>query len=225
MSNLFYSEEIQTLLEDRMTNSSVFSQLPEKIKKRLLKGKKALTFSGGSILRVEDGGIGLWSIKKGFARVGRFARDGEFYPIVISSAGGSFGDLSCFSPDYPPVDGIAIGEVEAYWISCKEFREAIAEFPESHFLIMNILATTLLLSYDVILSHRLQTSSEKLRWNLKLFCTKKQPPIPLPLSQNELAIMVGVSRMTISKELKILEEDGILERQYGEMRIMKPEAL
>lgn len=225
MSNIFYSEEIKAFIDSKTDSSSVFARLPENIKRKLLQGKEPLTFSDGVVMRSGTGGRGLWLIKEGFVRVGRFSKDGEYCPLVVSSSGNSFGDLTCLSPDYPPIDGIAAGPVQAYWISCEEFNNIIAESPEIHLQIMNILATVLLMTYDHILSTKLQDSMERLRQSLRLFCSHKKSPVPLPISQHELAAMVGVSRVTISKDLKILENEGILERKYGKMQIIKPKSL
>jgi len=78
---------------------------------------------------------------------------------------------------------------------------------------------------DIFLINRLQDANQRLRWTLRFYCSYSKPPIQLPLSQNDLADMVGISRMTMSKTLKVLEDQKILELNYGQVTILKPDFL
>ena len=47
----------------------------------------------------------------------------------------------------------------------------------------------------------------------------------VPVSQEQLAMMMGVTRQTLSKELKALERDGVLVVGYGRIEIRSVAAL
>lgn len=51
------------------------------------------------------------------------------------------------------------------------------------------------------------------------------PVVTLKMSQQQLAEMLGVSRVTVSTSLATLKEQGILETGHGMLRILKPSAL
>ncbi len=226
MSKFLHLEENNLLMAQREKSRGIFSTLPIGMKKKLLAGKTVRNFSDNQLLQqLGDKARGFWVIEKGLVHIGRYLEQGQLQILLMVSVGDSFGELSCFTKDPRPVDAIATGDVKAYWIECNELMEAIAEFPECTDYIMSSLAGQLQLAMEIVLVQRLQNSTDKLKWNLSFFCSDMPPPINLPLSQHDLADMTGVSRMTVSKSLKELEDQGILTREYGQLQILKPELL
>jgi CRP-like cAMP-binding protein len=49
--------------------------------------------------------------------------------------------------------------------------------------------------------------------------------LEVPVSQEALAMMLGITRQTLSKELKTLARDGVLRLAYGRIEISSPQAL
>ncbi len=205
---------------------AIFHSLPEEVQEKLLANKKIVKFRNNQFLqRYDDEVVGIWVVKKGLVRIGRDLGDEKFKVLLMVSPQDSFGELSCFSEIRRPIDAIATGDVEAYWISYEEFRETIEEFPEANKSIHRTLAGQLQQALDIFLINRLQDANQRLRWTLRFYCSDSKPPIQLPLSQNDLADMIGISRMTISKTLKVLEDQGILELDYGQVTILEPNSL
>lgn len=221
------SESLEELL---LSNESkvrgVFFSLPEAMRERLLCNKKPHYFQNNEYLQhYNDENTGVWVIKNGFVRIGRAPDNDLFQMLGIVASDDSFGELSCFSERRRPIDAMATGNVTAYSISYDEFKAAIEEFPESNDIIRRVLASQLQQAIDIIMLNKLQDAKQKLRWNMKFYCSGNPGPIKLLFSQNELAYMIGVSRMTVSSVFKELEQAGIIRREYGNFLILKPELL
>lgn len=226
MSNIIHSNENKTQLGIPTKQRGIFNDLPQEMKADLLAGKHPRKFKNDQFLQQHgDVALGFWLIEKGLVRIGRYLEHGQLQILLILLKGDSFGELSCFSRNPRPVDAIATGNVEAYWIGCDELMAAMEKYPNSKNSVIATVADMLQFTLDTLLMHRIQSAHDRLKWNLKFFCTHKNAPIDLPLSQNDLADMVGVTRATIINALREMEEQGIVERKYGLLRILDPSKL
>lgn len=226
MQNIIHSGENMSLSDNVSKQRGIFNDLPQEMKAELLFNKHLRKFKNDQFLQQRgDTGRGFWLIEKGLVRIGRYLEHGQLQVLLILVQGDSFGELSCFSRNPRPVDAIATGDVEAYWISCDELMAAMEKYPSSKNSVIATVADMLQFTLETLLMHRIQSAYARLKWNLRFFCIDKVAPIDLPLSQNDLADMVGVTRATIVHALKDMEEEGIIERKYGLLRILDPSKL
>ncbi|NJM51620.1 MAG: winged helix-turn-helix domain-containing protein [Sphingomonadales bacterium] len=56
-------------------------------------------------------------------------------------------------------------------------------------------------------------------------CGERPAPVTLIVRQSELAELIGVSRMTISKLVTEMEQAGLVVRKYRGLVVRDPEAL
>ena len=77
---------------------------------------------------------------------------------------------------------------------------------------------------DLLITARRLSAKSLLSRALLSLCEGQDRPV-VGLNQEDLAELVGVSRVTISKALKLLEQKGVLERRYKQIVIIDVEAL
>ncbi len=145
--------------------------------------------------------------------------------IAILGAGDSFGELACFGQFLRVVDAQAMGQVEGLWITDSQLTKAMSSSPEIMRELMRILATQLQEALNDILFFRNMSASQRLAQRLLALGESKTAPIKLTIRQQELAELIGVSRMTIASSLGELEKTGFVERHYGYLVIADPQGL
>jgi CRP/FNR family transcriptional regulator, cyclic AMP receptor protein len=78
---------------------------------------------------------------------------------------------------------------------------------------------------DNLLVFRNMSAVKRLAQRLIAFAGDRPPPIRLGIKQQELAELIGVSRMTIASALAELEGHGLVTRRYGHLVVEDPAAL
>lgn len=205
---------------------TVFDTLPDAIQARLLRGAIRRTFTDGqSIWHRGDVANGFWTIKKGQVKVGRHSGSGEMQALFLLGPGDSFGELALFGQFPRVVDTEAVGSLEMMWISDVAMSAAMNESPEVSDALIRTLSMQLQEAFNRLIGQRNMAAPKRLAQNLLALAEGKPAPVKLAIRQQELAELVGVSRMTIASTLAQLEELGLVNRHYRHLVITDPSAL
>ncbi len=207
-------------------SQGMFDSLPEKAKAQLIGSARTKKFSNGQIVQqIGDSDDGFWVISKGQIKLGRYENSGEMRVLVILGPQDSFGELACLG-GYPRVlDGEAVGNTELLWVSGAHMTKVLQSSPELSISIMRMLAVQLQEALDHIVVHRKLPAALRLARNLLILCDGRQAPVAIAMRHQEMAELIGVSRMSVAKTLSTLESEGLLKRGYGEIIISNPAAL
>ena len=111
------------------------------------------------------------------------------------------------------------------WISDATLLAAIAASPTVSGAFIKALSQQLQEALDRLIVFRNMPAPKRLAQNLLALAEGKQAPVKLGIRQQELAELVGVSRMTIASALAQLEELGLVTRHYRHLVITNPVAL
>ena len=183
---------------------------------------------------VEDGQIiqhrgddpdSFFVIASGQVKLGQYGRDGEMQVLFLLGESDSFGELACLGKFPRAVDAEAVGDVRLYCISEAEFTDVLLTEPKIAMNVMSFLAQQLREAMDHLVMHRKMPAPQRLARSLLMLCKDKKAPVVLDIRHQELAELVGVSRVSIAKTLTILDKNGILDRGYGKLVINDPDAL
>jgi CRP/FNR family transcriptional regulator len=145
--------------------------------------------------------------------------------LFILGQGDSFGELACLGQFERVLDIEALGHVEMLWVSEKIFSEIIGRSPDMAREMLKILAKQLQEALDNLLVFRNMPAPKRLAQRLLAFAADRDPPVRLGIKQQELAELIGVSRMTIASALAELEKLGLVTRHYGHIAVEDPAAL
>ena len=190
-------------------------------------------FARGAVL-FEEGGSSeqVMIVMSGRVKISHFTADGREIILAVRGPGELLGELSAIDQEPRSATALAAEPVEALVMTVEDFQQFISTTPRA--------AMVMLLG----LVRRLREADRKRiefasfdtvgRVALRLLDLAKQfgepaggtaVRITLPLSQQELAGLIGASREAVSKALQQLRKRGWIETQRRGISILDPEAL
>jgi CRP/FNR family transcriptional regulator, cyclic AMP receptor protein len=204
----------------------LFPSLPAEIRRDLRKTAIVRQYDDGQIIQQRgDASDGFWVIESGQVKMGRYGADGDMRVVAILGAQDSFGEPSCIG-EFPRVaDAVALGPTELLWISAASFFETLDRSPTTARAVLKMVSAQLQEALDTLMVVRKMPATKQLARTLVALCGTRSPPVTLTIRHDELAELVGVSRMTVGTALARLEADGLLTRHYRRLVINEPMAL
>ncbi len=204
----------------------LFASLPKPVQHDLRQGAIRRSFADGQLVQHRgDVADGFWVVEKGQVKLGHYAASGEMQALIIIGPGDSFGELACLG-DFPRVlDAEAIGPLEMLWVSESVLSNVIASCPKVGRDLLRALSVQLQEALDNLIVFRNLPAPKRLAQRLLALTDDKPAPVKLGIRQQELAELVGVSRMTIASTLAQLEELGLVSRHYRHLVVNDPAAL
>lgn len=205
---------------------TLFATLPKPVQDKLRCGAIRRSFTDGQLVwHRGDVAEGFWIIETGQAKFGHHAASGEMQALFILGPGDSFGELACLGGFPRVVDAEAIGNLEMLWISDTVLSATITDSTAISRELIRALAYQLQEALDQLIVLRNLPAPKRLAQNLLALSEGKTPPVTLCIRQQELAELVGVSRMTIASTLSHLEDLGLVSRHYRHLVINDPSSL
>ncbi len=196
-----------------------------------------------SIKSVEDGALlhargdacdGFYTIAHGAVRFSRTTADGHATTIAVMEAPNWFGEISVFDGMPRTHDGHALGATTLLFHAKTDFKRLLTRYPVIYERFARMLALRLRATFDLVEEAAVAPLSQRLARRL-LELAQLEPSamnaatIPrgreVPLTQEELGHLLGKSRQSIAKMLRLWEQDGIVQTRYGRVFIEKPERL
>lgn len=174
---------------------------------------------------------GLYRIIEGECRITDFSYEGKELLFFGVRKGDCFGEI-CLIDDLPERTLVeARGPVKIGVLKKQEFDELCMSHPQ----ILLALTRSLCSRLRYVASLYSDASMLNLRQRLvrsihRIAVSNQKSPgsenrIELEISQLDLSRMLGVSRQSISKELKSLEEEGLIDIEYGKVVINNMDTL
>lgn len=205
---------------------ALFASLPVSLQEELRRGSLRRSFSDGQLVQHRgDAADGFWIIEKGQVKLGHYAASGEMQALIILGPGDSFGELACLGYFPRVLDAEAIGSLEMLWVSEGVLSAAIASCPKVARELLRALSQQLQEALDNLIVFRNLSAPKRLAMRLLALGEGKPAPVKLGIRQQELAELVGVSRMTIASTLAQLDDLGLVSRHYRHLVINDPAAL
>lgn len=205
---------------------SLFDSLPKAVQDELRLGAIHRNFADGQLIwHRGDAAKGFWIIENGQAKLGHHSSAGEMQALFILGPGDSFGELACFGEFPRVVDAEAVGKLQMLWISSDVLSSAITKAPKTSGALIKALSQQLQEALDRLIVFRNLPAPKRLAQNLLALCEGRAAPVKLNIRQQELAELVGVSRMTIASTLAQFDELGLVKRHYRHLVVADPIAM
>lgn len=212
---------IATIDARSMLAPTVFDGLPPAAQAALRAAGRRRDFADGQLIqhRGDDGG-GFWVIELGRARVGQFDAHGAFNAVVLLGPGDSFGELAVLAGRPRVVDAVAMGPSTLMFVPAAALDRVLVEDPLALRGIVAALAEELQESLDLLMVLRRSHGAERVARTLATLARDRPGPARIGIGQQELADLVGTSRMTVSTILARLEGQGLVKRGYGWIEVL-----
>jgi CRP/FNR family transcriptional regulator, cyclic AMP receptor protein len=205
---------------------ALFGCLAKAVQDELRASAIRRSFADGQLVQHRgDVAEGFWIIESGQAKLGHYTPGGDMQALLILGPGDSFGELACLG-EFPRVlDAEAIGVLEMLWVSDQTLFGLVGSSTLVAREMLRALSQQLQEALDNLIVFRNLPAPKRLAQRLLALSEGRPPPAKLFIRQQELAELVGVSRMTIASALSDLESLGLVSRHYRYLMITDPVAL
>jgi len=196
------------------------TRLPAAERDRLAALAPVRAFADGQFVQHQgDPGDSFWVVIEGNVLAGRYAEDGGFTAFAIVGPGDMFGELAFFTGIPRQADAMASGPARLIAIDRPLLRRLMQEDVGWAELLLRSLGRQLAVSLDVIDADRRLPVAERLVRLLRAMADDAGGTAQVRATQQQLADLLGVSRVTLGAALRDLSARGLVERGYGRIRL------
>lgn len=208
----------------RMSANPWFGALRLADRQALLQAGELLRLRPGEMLfRQGDAPGGFYGLLSGSLKISSLREDGREAIFVVLEAGNWMGEISLMDQQPRTHDATALGAVEVLVVPQPAFTALMDEAPFAR-AVAAMLAARVRSLYGLVEDAALRSTRARVARRLLLLArgdatlaVSARPVVPV--SQEALAMMLGLSRQTLSKELKALVALGAVELRYRRIEI------
>jgi CRP-like cAMP-binding protein len=178
---------------------------------------------------VAPGSGAFYGVVSGGIKASSLREDGKEAILVVLESGNWFGELSLIDRQPRTHDATAIGEVEVLALPRAAFDRLMLR-PAFALGVCRMLAGRVRSLYGMVEDATLRSTRARVARRLLLLARgdatqARDSRAVVPVSQEALAMMLGVSRQTLSKELQGLVRAGAVNLGYGKIAIVSVDRL
>jgi CRP-like cAMP-binding protein len=198
--------------------------LQARMQRRTFERGEAIFFKG-------DDGDTLYVILSGEVKIVLASPEGQESILIVFGDGDFFGEMALFDAKPRSADAVAVGSTTTLTLHRREFEQFVRENPEVAFPIFRALTarlrrTTHRLEDVMFLDLATRVAKKLLQLAAKHGVEMARGVrIDLPLSQQELAEMVGATRPRVNEQLRRLAQDGLIEVDRQTITLLRPRDL
>ncbi len=173
-----------------------------------------------------DPGNQFFMIIKGKVKLVKMIANGDEHILSIFTKNDIIAEVVAFDHGNYPASAVALEETQLAVFANNSIEELIEKNPQIGLKLLKEMSARLRRSQQVIRDLALKDSPGKMIGILKVLAKKhgkkkgNKIEIDLPLTQQEIANMIGTSRETVSRIFRKFEEDGILKTSRNKIVIL-----
>ncbi|MGZ0703664.1 Crp/Fnr family transcriptional regulator [Pseudomonas piscis] len=207
-----------------------FSHLPASLQDSLLDGARLRRLAPGQYLfHRGDPPCGLYAVVDGAVRVGAVSAQGKEALLSLVEAPHWFGEICLFDGQPRTHDACAEGACTLLQVPQPILLQLLEEQPQYWRQFALLMSHKLRLAFINLEQLSLMPAPARVANRLLAIAAGygevAQSRSLLQLPQEQLALMLSLSRQTTNQILKDLQNQGILRLSYGEIEILDPERL
>jgi CRP/FNR family transcriptional regulator, cyclic AMP receptor protein len=180
-----------------------------------------MLFRQGDDVPADSGAF--YGVVSGSLKASSLREDGKEAILVVLEAGNWFGEISLIDRQPRTHDATALGETQVLALPRPAF-DRLMKRPAFALAVCRMLAARVRSLYGMVEDATLRSTRARVARRLLLLARgdatqASETRRTVPVSQEALAMMLGVSRQTLSKELQALAKEGVVELGYGRIAI------
>ena len=221
-------------LLQRMNANSWFAGMPLAERRALLGGCERVRLAPGEMLFRQGDPVGgsnggFYGVFSGSVKASSLREDGKEAILVVLEAANWFGEISLMDGQPRTHDATALTETELLALPGPAF-ERLMKRPAFALAICRMLTARVRALYGMVEDATLRSTRARVARRLLLLARgdvtqSRELRAIVPVSQEALAMMLGVSRQTLSKELQGLVQEGAITLGYGRIQIASAQRL
>jgi CRP/FNR family cyclic AMP-dependent transcriptional regulator len=201
-----------------------FAQAPEEMQARVADRTFTVAASKGEVvLHAGEEVKGWYAVLSGLVKLQSSSGQRRLSAFIGVPDGEWFGEGSVLKAEQRRYDVIALRDTELLCLPRAQFNELLAHcLPFNHFLVTHM-NRRLGQAMAIIEAGRLRAPEQRVALYLSgVFWHDRRR---LVLSQEELGHLAGLSRQTVNRALKSMEEQGLVSLEFGRVTILDADAL
>lgn len=218
-------------LKELLKRVPLFHNAPERALDIAASAVRQRTYEPGTTIFQEgDKGEALYILAEGLVKLSKVDLGGHEKTLAILQPPEFFGEMALVGESTRSATVITLGEVQAYLLFQDDFRKLIADYPAVSLNLTATLAARLRGMDDEsqILSYK-DAQGRVAYVLLRLYnggvVEVEEQRALVRLTHQELANLAGTSRETVTRALKALEAEGVIETRPKEVFITDPQGL
>jgi CRP-like cAMP-binding protein len=214
----------------RLSSGQWFNHLPALLQDSLLAIAKVRRLAPGQrLFRRGDPPCGLYAVLEGSVRIGAVNEQGKEALLSLVEPPHWFGEICLFDGQPRTHDAFGVGLCILLHVPQAALLELLEDQPQYWRHLALLMSHKLRLTFINLEQLSLKPAPARVAHRLLLIAegygeTEYTRRI-LPLPQEQLALMLSLSRQTINQILKALQNQGILNLSYGEIEVIDLEKL
>ena len=208
-----------------------FAQLPVSLQAWLLDSATVVQLHAGQVLfEQNDASHGLYAVISGCISISRQRADGKEALLTLMESPHWFGEITLFDRMNRTHNAVALGETVLIHIRGETLDQLLAAEPHYWQNFGQLLTDKIRLLLNQAEDLALRTTGQRLANRLVYFAEnasnrtdRSRRVIPIP--QEQLAMMLYLTRQTTNQLLKDLERQGLIKLVYGAIEILDIEGL
>ncbi len=219
-------------LQEFLSRVTLFVSLNEEDRDRLAGMMSQQPLEKGEVLfRKGSEGNALYIVKKGKIKISLPSKDGDEIILTVFSKGDFFGEMALLDGMPRSADAMALEPSQLYVLNRRDFLEFLKNNDQAVESILYSLSMRLRRTDDLLedtcflnISHRIAKKlielAEKFGREENKFVT-----LDLDFTQTDLAGMIGATRESVNKELRVLRERGVVAINGSQIAILNIDLL
>jgi CRP/FNR family transcriptional regulator, cyclic AMP receptor protein len=210
--------------QTRLREGHWFNGLPHDLQNALIEAALVLRLDAGQALfRRGDKPSGLYAVLDGSMRVGAVSPGGKEALLLLVEAPYWFGEISLFDGQPRTHDAFAEDACTLLHVPQASLLKLLDGQPRYWRDFALLMSQKLRLAFIALEEMSLLPAAPRLARRLLLIVDnygESEPRRVIHLAQEQLALMLAISRQTTNQILKDLQAQGILRLTYGEIEIL-----
>ncbi|MGN7743371.1 Crp/Fnr family transcriptional regulator [Pseudomonas sp. 22526] len=215
---------------ERLMSGQWFSRLPVQLQNSLLANARLRSLAPGQrLFQRGDPPCGLYAVLEGTVRIGAVSEQGKEALLSLVEAPHWFGEISLFDGQPRTHDAYAVGPCSLLNVPQAALLELLDEHPQYWRQLALLMSHKLRLTFINLEQLSLMPAPVRVANRLLMIARgygeTDTPRRVLHLPQEQLALLLSLSRQTTNQILKDLQGQGILKLGYGEIEILDEDRL
>lgn len=210
----------------------LFSEMSPALLRELARRLRPVRFrSGTAVFHADDVGSMLYIIIQGAVKIFIPSSDGREVVLAILRPGEVFGEMSLLDDEHRSASATTLEDTEMVSLSRQDLQEVLTRHPDAARAILRVLARRLRQTNLSIQDAYMLAVPGRLARRLLMLADEHGIPtaegteIGLRVSQQDLASMIGASRVAVNKQLQAWRGQGIVDVRRQRVTILKPAEL
>jgi len=191
-------------------------------------------WAAGQTLRYEDGSLvhgrgddtpGFSVVREGSVRFSKTLANGKQLTVGTLHKGSTFGEATIFGGQPRAYDAFAVGAARVHQIKKPAFERLLAEEPQLAHLLLQSLTKRLYGTLRFLDDIRSLPTDVCVAKMLSALAGTGSAETTVDCRQEDIAMTLGVSRVSVGHALTRLKSEGIIELGYRQIQVPEPSRL